>query len=323
MTKVALRKTGSLRPQKPNPIAAPAASSTPSPNMASLHASTQRRAHFDAYVRDSGITVDQLASTLLLSPGRMQELLTGHASITDELATHIEEMLQLPASWLDEGGHLPNEAAPSSATVKHATNGGATMQPLPVADKRRIDDNRRSNLNMLTTERGSKSRLALLAGTSGSRISLMTSARKPVSDPFAFAIEDGLGLPRGWLDQPRAAASVPASAWQRLQPETATPALPRTRHDGVATLAAPGFGTAETPSVNAATAPAVNGAPRPGRVKAGASATGLFDKPAGLCGPIAEALAKTILNLSASDKLSEARAFQLLGALIAETEPEV
>jgi hypothetical protein len=118
-------------------------------------------------------------------------------------------------------------------------------------------------------------------------------------------------------------ASVPASVWQRLQTETAILALPRTRREGVAILAAPGYGTAKPPSVDAATAPAVNGAARPGPVKAGASATGLFDKPAGLCGPIAEALAKTILNLSASDKLSEARAFQLLGTLIAETEPDV
>lgn len=50
------------------------------------------------------------------------------------------------------------------------------------------------------------------------------------------------------------------------------------------------------------------------------SATGLFDKTPGRCGPIAEALAKTVLNLSAADKLSEAKAFQLLGVLVTETE---
>lgn len=49
---------------------------------------------------------------------------------------------------------------------------------------------------MLTLRLGSKNRLAQLAGTSGSRISVMTSAHKPVSDPFAQAIEAGLRLPR-------------------------------------------------------------------------------------------------------------------------------
>ncbi|MBV2264679.1 MAG: hypothetical protein KUL79_14160, partial [Thauera sp.] len=68
-----------------------------------------------------------------------------------------------------------------------------------------------------------------------------------------------------------------------------------------------------TPPATASVQPAPAASP--------AAGTGLFDKPAGQCGPIAEALAKTILNLSATDKLSEARAFQLLGVLIAETSP--
>lgn len=262
MTKVALRKTGSPRTQKQQPIASPAPADTPSPNTAPVREPALYSAHAEAYGHDSEIAIE------------------------------------------------------------HPVNGDAKVQPPPVADRKRINDNRRANLNMLTTERGSKHRLAQLAGTSGSRISLMSSARKPVSDPFAFAIEDGLGLPRGWLDQPRAIASVPASVWQRLHTETAALAPLRTGREGAAMLPATGYKAEEAPSVDAVTTPAVTRGPRPGTVKAAASATGLFDKPAGQCGPIAEALAKTILNLSASDRLSEARAFQLLGALIAETEPE-
>lgn len=433
----------------------------------------RRKELFQRYARDAGLDADQLAVRLMLSPARILDLLCGRAPISNELATHIEEMLQLPASWLDQGGALepgdppmidvlspaPNVApsqgpsqgpaqAPNAASNPASTAAPTTIaEALPaaavpaarvpaagagaaataVADKKQRHEHRRLNLTMLTTERGSKNRLAQLAGTSGSRISLMTSARKPVSDPFAFAIEDGLGLPRGWLDQPRSPNSVPAAVWQSLQVDSAaatagaaaiaagtasatagtTPAAtspgatatanaraaagrPRQgKSAAVARHAASAPAVAEYPACGpaaaeyAASAPAASplatgssamlgapatpalsaaiGAPttqslsasaatpgvqapslafsapgadvytgttgRPAATPAVAAVstagTGLFDKPTGQCGPIAEALAKTILNLSATDKLSESRAFQLLGVLLSETSPPV
>ncbi|MEZ7895571.1 MAG: hypothetical protein QMB75_06805 [Thauera sp.] len=353
----------------------------------------QRKELFQRYARDAGLDADQLAVRLMLSPARILDLLCGRAPISNELATHIEEMLQLPASWLDQGGALepgdppmidvpsqaPNQAPPpvqppppTTATQPAAAAPAVVASPTAtVVDKKQLHEHRRLNLTMLTTERGSKNRLAQLAGTSGSRISLMTSARKPVSDPFAFAIEDGLGLPRGWLDQPRSADSVPAAVWQSLlvdsaaatagastiasaAPATIRPGAPdrprqaRSAADGVrvasgpsarvstnASAAAPSYPPLAPPAAAGTPAPqvahntpaipvAIAAAPaNPALATLSAGGTGLFDKPAGQCGPIAEALAKTILNLSSTDKLSESRAFQLLGVLLSETSPPV
>lgn len=397
----------------------------------------RRKELFQRYARDAGLDADQLAVRLMLSPARILDLLCGRAPISNELATHIEEMLQLPASWLDQGGALepgdppmidvfssapnaapsqgpsqgpaqaPNAASNPASTAAPTTTAealpaaavpaarmpaaGAGAAATAVVDKKQRHEHRRLNLTMLTTERGSKNRLAQLAGTSGSRISLMTSARKPVSDPFAFAIEDGLGLPRGWLDQPRSPDSVPAAVWQSLQVDSAaatagaaaiaagtasatagtTPAAtspgPTAPANARAAAGRPRQGKSAAVARHAASAPAVAEYPASGPAAAeyAASApaatpgvqapslafgvpgadvytgttgrpaatpavaavstagTGLFDKPTGQCGPIAEALAKTILNLSATDKLSESRAFQLLGVLLSETSPPV
>lgn len=401
----------------------------------------RRKELFQRYARDAGLDADQLAVRLMLSPARILDLLCGRAPISNELATHIEEMLQLPASWLDQGGALepgdppmidvlssapnaapsqgpsqgpaqaPNAASNPTSTAAPTTTAealpaaavpaarvpaaGAGAAATAVADKKQRHEHRRLNLTMLTTERGSKNRLAQLAGTSGSRISLMTSARKPVSDPFAFAIEDGLGLPRGWLDQPRSPDSVPAAVWQSLQVDSAAATAGAaaiaagTAADTAGTTVGDTVGAASAGSTATANARAAAGRPRQGKSAAVArhaasapavteypasgpaaaeyaasapaatpgvqapslafgvpgadvytgttgrpaatpavaavstAGTGLFDKPTGQCGPIAEALAKTILNLSATDKLSESRAFQLLGVLLSETSPPV
>lgn len=455
MSKVGFRK-GNNPPQTGRPPA-PQRAVPPAPPavqpMSATEARTmvRRKELFQRYARDAGLDADQLAVRLMLSPARILDLLCGRAPISNELATHIEEMLQLPASWLDQGGALepgdptmidvlssaPNVApsqAPAQAPTPAPTTtaeappaaavpAAATAGPAAIAgvDKKQRHEHRRLNLTMLTTERGSKNRLAQLAGTSGSRISLMTSARKPVSDPFAFAIEDGLGLPRGWLDQPRSPDSVPAAVWQSLQVDsaaaiaaataaaasagstatanarTAAPGRPRqgksaavAKHAAsgptIATRAAsdPAAGPlasgssavvgapptqvlsasvgapvtqAQSASVGApathalstcAATPGVHapsltfGAPGadvytgttglpvgtppagpPAITAVSGGGTGFFDKPTGQCGPIAEALAKTILNLSATNKLSESRAFQLLGVLLSETSSPV
>jgi len=308
----------------------------------------RRREQLQRYAQQSGQSTDQLAVLLMLSPARIEELTSGRAPISNELATHIEEMLQLPAAWLDQDTQLqdvpPQDAplyrgAPDMITTPERPATAATVQESsPSLDKKQIYENRRLNLNMLTSERGSKNRLAQLAGTSGSRISLMTSSRKPVSDPFASGIEEGLRLPRGWLDKPRKAAEVPAHVWQSLRADgadTAPPAaaapvekkrLARPARSARGTYSA--AGQAPAPQV-ALPEVATEASPPPSlRAAQGSAAhqatltdslTGLFDKAHGQSGPIAEALAKTILNLSAADKLSEARAFQLLGIVIAET----
>ncbi|WEN42144.1 hypothetical protein CKCBHOJB_01729 [Thauera sp. GDN1] len=282
------------------------------------------------YIAEAGLDVERLAVRLMLAPARIEELISGRSPIGNELATHIEEMLRLPASWLDQGGplvigdstmtHHLDDTAVATANAQAHTHTQAT-------DRTQVMENRRLNLVMLTSERGTKNRLAQLAGTSGSRISLMTSARKPVSDPFAYAIEDGLGLPRGWLDQLHVENEVPPAAWQSLRaadgaaPEHAPRAAPR-----AAPAPRPARRTAVAPAASQSTTvepvgTVATSGPVPCTAHASeGGATGLFDKTPGSCGPIAEALSKTIRYLSATDKLSEARAFQLLGVLIAKAE---
>lgn len=372
------------------PQRAPALANAQPQNVVDAGTMVRRKEHFQRYANDTRQTADQLATRLMLPPARIGDLLSGRAPISNELATHIEEMLQLPASWLDQGGALEQGEPPMIDAVERPMRAASQNRSANAADKKQINENRRLNLTMLTSARGTKNRLAQLAGTSGSRISLMTTARKPVSDTFAFAIEDGLGLPRGWLDQPRTPAAVPAAAWELLHAEAAAeppaaapapaparvapaparaPAASRARPAApsaplppppagpvashAASVAPPagsvashaGFSVPPAGSVASHAGPAVppagpvaphaaSVAPHAGSVAPSAAphappaaeilsagGTGLFDKSAGQCGPIAEALAKTILNLSAADKLSEARAFQILGALITETAP--
>ena len=296
-------------------------------------ATVKRREMFRRYIADAGLNTDQLATRLMLSPGRIEELISGGSPISNELATHIEEMLQLPASWLDQGGPLIIGELSMPHPVEDTAAAAADAQApthIQATDRKQVMENRRLNLIMLTSERGTKNRLAQLAGTSGSRISLMTSARKPVSDPFAYAIEDGLGFARGWLDQIRSEQDVPPPVWQSLRNDGA--AMPEGAASTAPARPSAARSVSRTPRMQAATAaiasphaeptPAIatlDGPPSQAPETA-VSATGLFDKTPGRCGPIAEALAKTILNLSAADKLSEAKAFQLLGILVTETE---
>lgn len=179
---------------------------------------------------------------------------------------------------------------------------GTPANPATATDRRRLSPEkqalfacRRLNVAMLTTQRGSKDTLARLAGTTGSRISLMTAGHKPVSDPFAWAIEDSLKLPRAWLDRPHSVEEVPRVVWQLLGGNFPPPVLKQTQEK-------------------------LTGKPRQAQSVSPPPPTALFDKPAGQVGPIAEALAKKILQLSATEQLSENRAFQLLGLLLDAAE---
>lgn len=325
----------------------------------------------DALVRyrdDAAISDEQLAVRLMLPVERLRGLLSGKAPITNELATHIEEMLALPSSWLDI--EQPDRPEPSSTEQTASTDFAAAPLESAAASsgandmnedaqyhssldsgredrsirKRQIADHRRQNLVMLTSQRGSKLRLAELAGTSGSRISLMTSGRKPVSETFALGIEDGLELPRRWLDVPHNESEVPAAVWQRLkvdapagQPQVAhTAHKPTPRASGKSTQVGAMRGSVSPVSARplddsgevalleeaeeASSAPIARELRARATIASFASGgSALFEKEAGKVGAIAEALAKTILRLSETDRLSELRAFQMLGMLVDES----
>ncbi|WP_385960758.1 helix-turn-helix domain-containing protein [Thauera sinica] len=324
----------------------------------------------ERYRTEAGLSIDRLAQKLMLPPPRVADLLDGRAILGNEIATHVEEMLGLPSSWLDDcheaaapvrppPGHTPPRtlSTVSPRTAEDVENGTSQdtqdmdtdIEPPNLAGKRnrgqnkqQIGEQRRQNLVMLTARRGSKNRLAQLAGTSGSRISLMTSARKPVSDPFSQAIEDGLGLPRNWLDTPHTPDDVPPQVWSLLEFEPAgnglASSMPPRGRDAISRLRKT---MAESLSRTASVAGSASRegssgntdgpqmAPMPEEKPAGilspAPEAGfvrlpdhpeIFDKEPGKIGAIAEALAKTILHLSETDRLSETRAFQILGLLM-------
>lgn len=201
---------------------------------------------------------------------------------------------------------MEHEAKPldrSAQTDMPATASGTPA--LTAVARHERNDMRRRNLIMLTTARGAKIALTHAANLTSSRVSLMTSGRKPVSDPFAQAIEQALGLPAGWLDVPQARDAVPQSVWDVLGAPPNADIDPHPPVGLARTL--PGTG-AQRGAADATLAALL--------AQTGAVPTALFDKPRATVGPIAEALARTILNLSRSDKLSERKAFQLLGALL-------
>jgi plasmid maintenance system antidote protein VapI len=326
----------------------------------SVASGIRRRDMLNFFASQAGHSVDGLALELMIDPARVAELLDGGALISSELATHIEEMLGLPASWLDKGSkdqaisltpkelgvkdevesllpldnHLPYSSANINRSRAMNRENVRTDQPvskdqpeykIPVG-KTPVGLTRKQNLILLTERRGTKNTLSQLAGLNGSRISLMTSGRKPVSDPFAHAIEEALELPRGWLDLPRAVDDVPASVWALLSvsPSDTPTDAPETvaRAPAAPVLAERPAPIPKPPGTEVRNN---NDVIPPSRVVHGRDisikkSSVLFDKEPGQCGAIAEALVKTIITLSSTDQLSEAKAFQLLGLLIKETE---
>lgn len=179
---------------------------------------------------------------------------------------------------------------------------------IPRQTRPRIDaqtgEIRRTNLQMLTATRGSKQALASISGMNSSRVSLMTSGRKPVSDPFSVAIEDALKLPSGWLDMPHEPNDVPMEIWHKLGgfPE-----------DAIAARQAAAV-RAETQNPASLILSVLAEAGKSS--KSSRAVNPLFKKPHGQVGPIAEALAKTIIQLSQAEKLNEEQAFEVLGNII-------
>lgn len=325
----------------------------------SFSGTRQRRDNLRRFMSNRQMSLDVLASHLEISTTRLSDYLAGRLVIGNELAMHLEEMLLLPPSWLDlPDAEVPSKTVvnatpqfhedvsaelainhPDTLTLAndalvnvsdpHATqkelHQEMPIMTIPPMQKATLDrqaklDARRANLVMLTQQRGSKNQLSRLAGTNPSRISLMASGRKPVSDPFAQAIEDGLGMASGWLDSLHLVTEVPPSVWQQLGGPHADSAI------NAKTEFAKQVIGAGTPAISNEVADSLVSKLTSKACKleenSSISRTGnpLFIKPSGQAGPIAEALAKTVLRLSEVDQLSEEAAFQILGSLLKSSQ---
>lgn len=310
----------------------------------------RRTDNLKRYMQKTHLTVDSLAEKIQIPINRLEGYLDGRNFFGNELAMHIEEMLELPPSWLD----LPEAVVPevdsinenpllsdskiiepddhfSTAVVdihqiKPETDSFEEIKPmiLPMQkanlDRQAKLDARRSNLVMLTLQRGSKNQLAILAGTNPSRISLMSSGRKPVSDPFAQAIEEGLALGIGWLDTRRNTDEVPPNVWQLLHSNESANTNLIDSPNSVFQHSRKAHSEAVVQFEKAAEVAVVsvaNVTKATDQIQTNSAArNALFVKQVGTTGPIAEALAKTVLRLSESDQLSEEKAFQVLGMLL-------
>lgn len=319
----------------------------------------RRRENLNKYLAETCSSAFELASRLELTHERTVDLLNGNVMLSNEFATHIEEMLSLPASWLDHGGPIRREPSQSAINIENlpssdppyfgqvldqngyghdqnkenaimntSVSNVETVQKAlvetPERTKQPVSDCRRQNIIMLTERRGSKNVLATLSNMNGSRISLMTSGRKPVSDRFSKAIEEALSLPSGWLDAVHVVEDVPGNVWDLLgcaskEKQAFSKATIEKLHIPEPTVHLPEHQSTETQgrSITESFTRAAASPEKQHMVPSSArKVASIFEKTPGQAGPIAEALAKTVLRLSASDQLSESKAFQLLGLLV-------
>lgn len=286
------------------------------------------------FMETQNLSLEELSSRLEIPSHRVRDYLQERISIGNETAMHIEEILSLSPCWLDQpNAPVPGQvmmdtsitSAPPPSVIVKVTNESIKeitlmteesiqglqnelrIEKKPVPDRQSKLAARRANLIMLTQQRGSKNQLAALSDTTPSRISLMASGRKPVSDPFARGIERGINVPEGWLDFVRAKPEVPDSVWnllrvygnkieERANPKAKSASVLQHTNTEKKAIA----GNKETPVTQPIMPP---------------DSSTLFVKNQGETGPIALALSKTVLRLSAEDRLSEEQAFHLLGML--------
>ncbi|BBQ02440.1 hypothetical protein BSFA1_75680 (plasmid) [Burkholderia sp. SFA1] len=87
----------------------------------------------------------------------------------------------------------------------------ASPQQLSLDDDATVQGVRRANLHVLTARNGSKAKLGLVMGMTGSNMAHRLHGKKRMDEAEANRFTERLGLPTGWLDQPRSAADVPES----------------------------------------------------------------------------------------------------------------
>ncbi|MFM0052493.1 hypothetical protein [Caballeronia grimmiae] len=112
-------------------------------------------------------------------------------------------------------GHAPAAGSPprqnrsrQAAEQGHArSDGGAGVERI-----------RRANLHVLTSRNGSKVKLGAVMGLSGSNMAHRLHGKKRMDDAEAERFTERLGLPRGWLDEPRSEAEIPESVILLLAP---------------------------------------------------------------------------------------------------------
>ena len=92
------------------------------------------------------------------------------------------------------------------------------QQSLALNELAAVQEIRRANLHVLTARNGSKVRLGVVMGLTGSNMAHRLHGKKRMDDAEAHRFMERLGLPGGWLDTPRSEAEIPESVSRLLVP---------------------------------------------------------------------------------------------------------
>ncbi|WP_345817094.1 hypothetical protein AAGS40_24755 (plasmid) [Paraburkholderia sp. PREW-6R] len=120
-------------------------------------------------------------------------------------------------------GDMVASTKPAPAKPK-TTSKAATQQSLPLNDVATLENIRRANLQILTSRKGSKARLAAVIEMSDSNLANRLYGQKRMDDAEANRFTERLGLPAAWLDVPRSVTDVPKRVLDLLDPLSGQPA---------------------------------------------------------------------------------------------------
>ncbi|MCG7400390.1 hypothetical protein [Caballeronia zhejiangensis] len=183
------------------------------------------------------------------------------------------------------------KAAAKAASGRRGAIEATSPQQLSLHDGATVESIRRANLHVLTGRNGSKAKLGLVMGMTGSNMAHRLHGKKRMDEAEANRFTERLGLPAGWLDQPRSEAEIPESVSVLLAPASRARAGSREQAPRAATLDAgaldvspPTARASETPSATSGSAQAaVVSETQPRSVKTvGASPTNETEQPAAI-----------------------------------------
>lgn len=289
-----------------------------------------------------------LAEAVELSPRRVYELVHGITPFGPELASHIEEALQLPPRWMDQPrngslhdipaevlSRLRRQQAPQEVKMDKAHTAES-----PAETNTAVEDRRRQNFALLTGAKGAKKIVAGMLELTPSSITFLANGEKRFTDAVARTLEKKLGLKSGWLDKRHTYGTVPAEVWKKLGDPKVAPARSRvgplkalavsvpqppsrqklrplmTREELLRRLDA-NLPLASTAKPQATAAPGTNGHADDARELPPHSVqTTPTPHGSSAVQPVARALVETIETMSAKGELTEARALKILNELL-------
>jgi hypothetical protein len=183
------------------------------------------------------------------------------------------------------------KAAAKAASGRRAAIEATPPQQLSLHDGSTVESIRRANLHVLTGRNGSKAKLGLVMGLTGSNMAHRLHGKKRMDEAEANRFTERLGLPTGWLDQPRSEAEIPESVSVLLAPASRARASAQeqvsraaTDDAGASDVLSPSLRASETPSATSASdqEPVVSEPQLSSTKAAGSSPTNEPEQPAAI-----------------------------------------